>query len=54
MVARWQVSGAHQIGKLFMHNPYPKMCRIDRRAAYPSTAQLLLDGLNWQLELLLT
>ena len=29
-------------------------CRIERRAAYPSTAQLLLDGLNWQLELLLT
>ena len=29
-------------------------CRIDRRAAYPSTAQLLLDGLDWQLELLLT
>jgi len=29
-------------------------CRIERRAAYPSTAQLLLDGLDWQLELLLT
>lgn len=29
-------------------------CRIDRRAALPSTAQLLLDGLDWQLELLLT
>jgi hypothetical protein len=29
-------------------------CRIDRRSAYPSTAQLLLDGLDWQLELLLT
>src|SRR5450631_949331 len=29
-------------------------CRIDRRAAHPSTAQLLLDGLDWQLDLLLT
>lgn len=29
-------------------------CRIDRRAAFPSTAQLLLDGLDWQIELLLT
>jgi hypothetical protein len=29
-------------------------CRIDRRAAFPSTAQLLLDGLDWELELLLT
>jgi hypothetical protein len=29
-------------------------CRIDRRAAFPSTAQLLLDGLDWQVELLLT
>jgi hypothetical protein len=29
-------------------------CRIERRAASPSTAQLLLDGLDWQLELLLT
>jgi hypothetical protein len=29
-------------------------CRIDRRAAYPSTAQLLLDGLDWKLELLIT
>jgi hypothetical protein len=29
-------------------------CRLDRRAAFPSTAQLLLDGLDWQLELLLT
>jgi hypothetical protein len=29
-------------------------CRIECRAAYPSTAQLLLDGLDWQLELLLT
>jgi len=29
-------------------------CRIERRVAYPSTAQLLLDGLDWQLELLLT
>lgn len=29
-------------------------CKIDRRAAFPSTAQLLLDGLDWQLELLLT
>ena len=28
--------------------------RIDRRAAFSSTAQLLLDGLDWQLELLLT
>jgi DDE family transposase len=29
-------------------------CRIERRATFPSTAQLLLDGLDWQLELLLT
>lgn len=29
-------------------------CRIERRAAFPSTAQLLMDGLDWQLELLLT
>jgi DDE family transposase len=29
-------------------------CRIDCRSAYPSTAQLLLDGLDWDLELLLT
>jgi len=29
-------------------------CIIDRRAAFPSTAQLLLDGLDWKLELLLT
>ena len=29
-------------------------CRIERRSAYPSTAQLLLDGLDWQIELLLT
>jgi hypothetical protein len=29
-------------------------CRIERRVAHPSTAQLLLDGLDWQLELLLT
>jgi hypothetical protein len=29
-------------------------CRIDRRETFPSTAQLLLDGLDWQLELLLT
>ena len=29
-------------------------CQLDRRAAHPSTAQLLLDGLDWQLELLLT
>lgn len=29
-------------------------CRIDRRQAFPSTAQLLLDGLDWELELLLT
>lgn len=29
-------------------------CRINCRTAYPSTAQLLLDGLDWQLELLLT
>jgi Transposase DDE domain len=29
-------------------------CRIDRRSAHPSTAQLLLDGLDWDLELLLT
>jgi len=26
--------------------------RIDRRVAKPSTAQLLLNGLDWQLELL--
>lgn len=29
-------------------------CRIDHRAAHPSTAQLLADGIDWQLELLLT
>jgi Transposase DDE domain len=29
-------------------------CHIERRAAFPSTAQLLLDGLDWQLELLFT
>ena len=29
-------------------------CSIDRRASFPSTAQLLLDGLDWDLELLLT
>jgi hypothetical protein len=29
-------------------------CRIDCRASFPSTAQLLLDGLDWKLELLLT
>jgi hypothetical protein len=29
-------------------------CRIDQRSAYPSTPQLLLDGLDWELELLLT
>jgi hypothetical protein len=29
-------------------------CRIECRVTYPSTAQLLLDGLDWQLELLLT
>lgn len=29
-------------------------CQLDRRAAHPSTAQLLVDGLDWQLELLLT
>lgn len=29
-------------------------CRIDRRAEFPSTAQLLLDGLDWEIELLLT
>jgi hypothetical protein len=29
-------------------------CRIDSRAAHPSTAQLLRDGLDWQLELLIT
>ena len=28
-------------------------CHLDRRAAHPSTAQLLLDGLDWQFELLL-
>jgi len=26
----------------------------ERRSAYPSTAQLLLEGLDWQIELLLT
>ncbi len=25
-------------------------CRIERRSTYPSTAQLLLDGLDWPLE----
>ena len=29
-------------------------CQLDRRVAHPSTAQLLIDGLDWQLELLLT
>jgi len=29
-------------------------CRIERRTTYPSTAQLLLDGLDWQFELVLT
>jgi hypothetical protein len=29
-------------------------CCIDRRASSPSTAQLLLDGLDWEIELLLT
>jgi hypothetical protein len=29
-------------------------CRIERRVVFPSTAQLLLDGLDWQLELLMT
>src|SRR5216110_1280907 len=29
-------------------------CRIERRSTYPSTAQLLLDGLDWRTELLLT
>lgn len=29
-------------------------CRLEQRVAFPSTAQLLLDGLDWQLELLLT
>jgi hypothetical protein len=29
-------------------------CRIERRSAYPSTAQLLLEGLDWSIELLLT
>jgi hypothetical protein len=29
-------------------------CRLERRATSPSTAQLLLDGLDWQLELVLT
>jgi len=28
-------------------------CQLDHRAAYPSTAQLLVDGLDWKLELLL-
>jgi hypothetical protein len=34
--------------------PLQYACRIDRRSAYPSTAQLLLDGLDWELELLVT
>ncbi|GCF10948.1 IS4 family transposase [Dictyobacter arantiisoli] len=29
-------------------------CQLDRRAAHPSTAQLLVNGLDWELELLLT
>ena len=29
-------------------------CHIERRVTFPSTAQLLLDGLDWQLELVLT
>ena len=29
-------------------------CRIERRSEFPSTAQLLLDGLDWQVELLIT
>jgi hypothetical protein len=29
-------------------------CHVERRVAFPSTAQLLLDGLDWQLELLFT
>jgi len=29
-------------------------CQTEHRAAHPSTAQLLLDGLDWELELLLT
>jgi hypothetical protein len=29
-------------------------CCLERRVAFPSTAQLLLDGLDWQLEWLLT
>lgn len=29
-------------------------CQIDHRGAHPSTAQLLVDGLDWELELLLT
>jgi len=29
-------------------------CKIDHRGAHPSTAQLLADGLDWELELLLT
>lgn len=29
-------------------------CQIDHRKAHPSTAQLLADGLDWELELLLT
>jgi hypothetical protein len=29
-------------------------CRIDRRGEFPSTAQLLLEGLDWEVELLLT
>jgi hypothetical protein len=34
--------------------PLQSGCRIERRAASPSTAQLLLDGLDWQLELCIT
>lgn len=29
-------------------------CRIERRSTFPSTAQLLLDGLDWKLELQFT
>ena len=29
-------------------------CQIDHRGSHPSTAQLLADGLDWELELLLT
>ncbi len=52
MVAFYQGNLAETVQSILRTLRYG--CRIDRRAAYPSTAQLLLDGLNWQLELLVT